>query len=61
MTPQFDLGRRYERSEVLQMLHEIRLVDDGYRLRMLLASWEQELADSLVPVVVVKETYVVSE
>lgn len=60
MTPEFDLGRRYERAEVLEMLHALRTIDDGYKLQLLLSTWEQELRESLIPVVVFEGVYLVA-
>jgi hypothetical protein len=61
MTPDFDLGRRYERSEVLEMLAAFHEVGEGNRLRQLLLVWERELRDSLVPELIIEETYLVME
>ena len=59
MEKAFDQGRRYERKEVVEMLEQIQKMPTE-QFKNILATWEQELKESLVPKVkVVEDTIVV--
>jgi len=58
MEKAFDQGRRYERTEVVEMLEQIQTMSTE-QLPKLLKTWEQELKESLIPVFEVRETLVI--
>jgi hypothetical protein len=59
MNPDFELGRRYERSETLDMLGALHGLEDMKRLRAFLLLWENDLQASMHGVITIEETYVV--
>jgi len=59
MEKAFDQGRRYERTEVVEMLKQIQTMPTE-QFPILLKTWEQELTESLIPVIEIQETYVIT-
>lgn len=62
MTPDFDLGRQFERQEVATLLGYLVSIEDDNQLRTLLEAWSQEVQTSLPKtyIVITEAHYVLS-
>lgn len=56
MNNDFNLGRNYEKAEILILLEALKGVDDMAQLHSMLESWQTEIINSLPRVKIIHES-----